>query len=94
MNTFLKFAGGLALGAAIGAGVYLIVTKDSEEGFIHDIKESINKAINAGKLSAEERRQQLEQELGFSIDEEPVVVVQPVAPQALPQQGPPPAAQT
>lgn len=89
MNTFLKFVGGLALGAAIGAGVYLVVTKDDDdEGFIHNIKESINKAIDAGRLSAEERRQQLEQELGFSIDDEPLAAP-PVAPQALPQQAPP-----
>ena len=88
MNTFLKFVGGLALGAAIGVGVYLVVTKESEEGLIHDIKENINKAIEAGRLAAEERRRQLEQELGFSIEDEPVVT-QPAQRQALPQQTPP-----
>jgi hypothetical protein len=77
MNTFLKFIGGLALGAAIGAGVYMLVTKESEEGVIHDIKESFNRAIEEGKRSAEERRKQLEQELGFSVEDEPPVLPAP-----------------
>jgi hypothetical protein len=91
MNTTLKFAGGLLLGAALGAGLYLLVTKDSEEGIIHDIKQTINQAIEAGKLSAEERRRQLEQELGFSIDDEPEPMLitagepgQPAPPQSTP----------
>ena len=75
MNTALKLVGGLVLGAAIGAGVYILITKDSEEGIVHDIKQTINQAIEAGKLSAEERRRQLEQELGFPVTDEPEMVV-------------------
>lgn len=67
MSTILKFVGGAALGVALGAGVYLLATKESEHGVVHDIKESINKAIEEGKRSAAERRRQLEQELGFSV---------------------------
>jgi len=71
MKTLLKFVGGLALGATLGAGVYLLVTKESNEGIIRDIKEGINRAI------AEERRKQLEQELGFPIDDEPPAIPVP-----------------
>ncbi|GEM_PF-3270663 len=67
MSTILKFVGGVALGVALGAGVYLLATKESEQGIVHDIKENINRAIEEGKRSAEEKRQQLEQELGFSV---------------------------
>ena len=89
MNTFLKFAGGLVLGAALGAGAYLIVTKDSEEGLVADIKQSIQRAIEEGKRSAEERRKQLEMELGFSVDDET-----PAIPASAPQPAPTPAPQT
>ena len=71
MKTFLKFTGGLVLGAAIGAGIYILLTKESEEGIVHDIKESFNRAIEEGRRAAEERRKQLEAELGFSTDDEP-----------------------
>lgn len=70
MNTFLKFTTGIMLGAAIGAGVYVLLSKESDEGVIYDIKKSINSAIEEGRRAAEERRKQLEQELGFSIVEE------------------------
>ena len=96
MNTALKFIGGLALGAAIGAGVYILVTKDSEEGIVADIKTTINRAIEEGKRSAEERRRQLEQELGFSVDDEPPIMntetAQPVTPAATPEETVAPAA--
>lgn len=80
MNTFLKFVGGLALGAALGAGAYIVLTRDSEEGVIRDIKESFNKALEEGKRAAEERRRQLEAELGFSIDDEPPALAAPSSP--------------
>jgi hypothetical protein len=83
MSSLLKFVGGIALGVAIGAGVYILATKESDEGVIHDIKETINKAIEEGKRSAEERRKQLEQELGFSVDDEPPTLAAP-EPQAQP----------
>jgi hypothetical protein len=70
-STLLKFAAGAAIGAAIGVGIYLIVTSDSEEGFVHGIKETINQAIEEGRRAAEERRRELERELGFSLEEEP-----------------------
>ena len=90
MSSLLKFVGGIALGVAIGAGVYILATKESEEGVIHDIKETINRAIEEGKRSAEERRMQLEQELGFSVDDEPPALVAPepqaqIPPQTTPQ---------
>ncbi len=70
-SSLLKFAGGVALGAVIGVGIYLIVTSDSEEGVIHGIKETINHALEEGRRAAEQRRLELEQELGFSLDQEP-----------------------
>ena len=70
MSSLLKFAGGLALGAAIGTGVYLLVTKEQDKGFLQDVKEIVNQAIEEGKRAAEEQRRQLEQELGFSLTDE------------------------
>jgi len=88
MSTVLKFVGGVALGAALGAGIYLLVTKESEQGIVHDIKESLNRAIEEGKRSAEERRRQLELELGFSVSsdaiETPVAESFPLTPPTQP----------
>jgi hypothetical protein len=86
MSTILKFVGGVALGVALGAGVYLLVTKESEEGIVHDIKESINRAIEEGKRSAEERRRQLEQELGFSVSSDIPELPVPESPALTPPQ--------
>ncbi len=94
MNTALKLAGGLVLGAAIGAGVYILITKDSDEGIIADLKNTINQAIEAGKRSAEERRAQLEQELGFSLNEpQPIAAASQALPAAAPA-APPATPQT
>ena len=86
MKTFLKFTGGLALGAAIGAGLYLLFTKDDEAGVIRDIKESFSRAIEEGKRAAEERRMQLEAELGFSTDDEPPALAAAQSQPQLPSQ--------
>jgi len=67
MSSIFKFVAGATLGVAIGAGLYILVTKESEEGLIHDIKGSINNAIEEGKRASEDRRRQLEQELGFKL---------------------------
>jgi hypothetical protein len=89
MNTALKLAGGLVLGAAIGAGVYILITKDSDEGILADLKNTINQAIEEGRRSAEERRLQLEQELGFSLeDSQAIAAASQVHPEA--GQAPPP----
>ena len=63
MSSFLKFIGGAALGAAIGAGVYFALTSDHEEGLIHDFKALVNEVIEEGKRAAEQRRMELEMEL-------------------------------
>ncbi len=68
-STFLKFTAGVALGAAIGVGVYLVVTSDSEEGVIHGVKETINRALEEGRRAAEQRRLELERELGFPLSD-------------------------
>ncbi len=78
-STFLKFTGGVILGAAIGVGIYLVVTSDSEEGVIHGVKETINRALEEGRRAAEQRRLELERELGFSLDEEPLELQPPIA---------------
>jgi hypothetical protein len=85
MNTALKLVGGLVLGAAIGAGVYILITKDSDEGILADLKNTINQAIEEGRRSAEERRMQLEQELGFSLeDPQAIPAASQVQPEAVP----------
>ena len=63
MSSIVKFFGGLILGAAVGTGVYLIFTKDSEDGVINDVKMIANDAILQGKQAAEARRIELENEL-------------------------------
>lgn len=63
MSSLMKFFGGLMLGAAIGAGVYVIFTNDSEEGIVHDVKMIVDDAIAQGKQAAEARRIELESEL-------------------------------
>lgn len=80
MSTILKFVAGATLGVAIGAGIYIFATKESEEGILHDVKESINNAIEEGKRASAERRQQLEQELGFELADasEALPVTQPL----------------
>lgn len=88
MSSLLKFAGGLALGAAIGAGAYLLVTKEQDKGFLQDVKGIVNQAIEEGKRAAEEQRRQLEQELGFSLtDENTPIAVTPNTPEQSPSSG-------
>jgi hypothetical protein len=70
MKTLLNFTAGIVLGAAMGAGAYLLLTQEREDGQVQTIKEAIHRAIEEGKRSAEERRKQLEQELGFPIQDE------------------------
>jgi len=63
MVNLAKFFGGLMLGAAIGAGVYVVLTNDSEEGIVYDVKMIIDDAISQGKAAAEARKIELENEL-------------------------------
>ena len=63
MNGLLKLIGGVLLGAAAGAAVYLTLTSDDEEGIVHDMKALVDDVINDGKRSAAERRAELEREL-------------------------------
>ena len=70
MSSLLKFVGGVALGTVIGAGAYLFATQETEEGLLHDLKLSLNQAIEEGKRTAGERRRQLELELGYSLTDD------------------------
>ena len=70
MNRLLKFAGGLVVGAALGAGAYIILTQDNEHDLVRSIKEEIFRALEEGKRAAEEQRRLLEAELGFAIADE------------------------
>jgi len=65
MSKLLKFLGGVALGAAIGAGVYLVLTQEDENGLLSDVKSIVEKALEEGKQAAQEQRRLLEQELRF-----------------------------
>ncbi|HEY52020.1 MAG TPA: glucan biosynthesis protein [Caldilineae bacterium] len=64
MSSLLKFVGGVLLGAALGAGVYVVVTQDNKVGFIDDVKVFVNDVIAEGKQAAEMRRAELQLELG------------------------------
>jgi len=68
MKTLLKLTSGLLLGAAVGAGAYLLATKEGDSELVREIKESVNRALEEGKRAAEEQRRLLEMELGFSVD--------------------------
>ncbi len=68
-TTLVKFFGGVALGAAVGAGIYLVLSSEDEEGVIHGVKETVNRAIEEGRRAAEQRRRELELELGFTLEE-------------------------
>ncbi|HEY80853.1 MAG TPA: hypothetical protein G4O05_07230, partial [Caldilineae bacterium] len=83
-SSFLKFVGGVTLGAAIGVGIYLVVTSDSEEGVIHGIKETISHALEEGRRAAEQRRLELERELGFSLEEPLTPALQTATPESSP----------
>lgn len=65
MSKLLKFLGGVAFGAAIGAGVYLVLTQEDETGLLSDVKAVIANAVEEGKQAAQEQRRLLEQELRF-----------------------------
>lgn len=64
MKGLIQLVSGLAIGAAIGAGIYLVLTQDTEEGFVSDMKKLVQKVVEEGKLAAEQRRRELEVELG------------------------------
>ncbi len=69
MSGIFKFSAGVALGVVTGVGLYMIATQDSEEGLVHELKKSLNRALEEGKRAAEEQKRQLELELGFSLDD-------------------------
>ncbi len=71
MNGLVKLVSGLVIGTAIGVGIYLILTQDSEEGLVHDVKSLANQALEEGKRAASDKRQQLEIELGRGPDTTP-----------------------
>lgn len=64
MKGLLQLVTGLAIGAAIGAGIYLVLTQDTDEGFVNDMKKLAQKVVEEGKMAAEQRRHELEVELG------------------------------
>jgi hypothetical protein len=64
MSYFLKFVGGILVGAALGAGVYVVLTRKNETGLIAEAKTLLNNIVEEGKQAAETRRIELEAELG------------------------------
>ncbi|RME46080.1 MAG: hypothetical protein D6791_09175 [Chloroflexi bacterium] len=63
MKGLLQVLGGVTLGAALGAGIYLLLTNEEDEGFLSDLKSLLDEVIEEGKRAAEQRRLELEQEL-------------------------------
>lgn len=68
MTALLKFVGGAFIGAALGAGVYVVLTQDSKFGVVDDVKAFVNDIIEEGKQAAEMRRAELQIELGQKPD--------------------------
>ena len=64
MSPIIKFMGGFLLGVALGAGVYVLITQDSEDGIIGGAKIFIDNVVAEGKQAAEMRRTELQIELG------------------------------
>ncbi len=64
MSPVLKIMGGLILGAALGAGTYILLTQDNDEGIVSGAKAFFNNVVDQGKLAAKERRSELKIELG------------------------------
>ena len=64
MSPIIKFMGGFLLGAALGAGVYVLITRDNEDGIIGSAKTFMNNVVAEGKQAAEMRRTELQIELG------------------------------
>ena len=64
MSPILKFIGGVIGGAALGAGIYVVLTRDNGNGIIDDAKQFLNNAAEQGKQAAEARRTELQTELG------------------------------
>ncbi len=69
VSTLFKFIGGALLGAALGAGAYVIITQDNRVGFVDDVKAFVDDIIAEGKQAAEARKMELQIELGQSPDE-------------------------
>lgn len=64
MKGLFKLVAGLGLGAALGIGVYWLVTGDHEEGLLADLKALVAQVVEEGKVAAAQRRRELELELG------------------------------
>jgi len=64
MSPILKFIGGVFGGAALGAGIYVVLTRDNDNGIIDDAKQFLNNVAEQGKQAAQARRKELQTELG------------------------------
>jgi len=64
MSPILKFMGGILLGSAMGAGIYVVLTQDNENGLIAGAKAFVNNVVEEGNQAAAMRRTELEIELG------------------------------
>jgi len=79
MSTILKFTGGIILGSALGVGLYVVVTQDSEVGIIAGAKEFLDNVVDSGKQAAEARRTELEIELGQTPDTQAEPAITPAS---------------
>ena len=64
MSRLIKFVGGIILGAVLGAGTYMVLTHEDEASIIDDAKAFVDNVIGEGRRAAEDRRTELESELG------------------------------
>ena len=49
MSPILKFIGGVIGGAALGAGIYVILTRDNDNGIIDEAKHFLNNVAEQGQ---------------------------------------------
>jgi len=64
MSPVVKLMGGFLLGAALGSGIYVLLTQDNDVGIIGNAKTFMNKVVAEGKQAADIRRTELQIELG------------------------------
>lgn len=63
MGKLVRFLGGLLLGAALGAGLVLILTPQSGAGTRRLVQNRVQEVLDEGRRAAEERRLELTAQL-------------------------------
>ncbi len=70
MGKLVRFLGGVAIGAALGLGVSMLVAPQSGKGLIQSIKARRDEAIEAARAESAERERELRAEWQARINAE------------------------